>query len=84
MFNVVVTDARHFGLFVEAIDIMTKGLIKTEDFAGAREGAEWRFEENLTRFTGPKGKEYKVGEQYKCIVGNVDMERQMVDFKFAE
>ncbi|MBT8038389.1 MAG: ribonuclease R [Verrucomicrobiae bacterium] len=80
VFNTVVTDVRHFGLFVEAIDIMTKGLIKTEDFP---EG-EWRFEENLVRFTGPHGKKFTVGEQYPCLVANVDMERQMVDFKFTE
>jgi len=84
VFNIIVTDVRHFGLFVEAIDIMTKGLIKTEEFPGAKDGAEWSFQESLTRFTGPKGKEYKIGEQFKCHVSNVDMERQMVDFKFAE
>ncbi|MFK7909851.1 MAG: ribonuclease R [Akkermansiaceae bacterium] len=80
VFKTVVTDVRHFGLFVEAIDIMTKGLIKTEDFGPG----EWRFEANLLRFTGPNDHSYQVGQQYDCIVANVDMERQMVDFKFAE
>ena len=80
VFKTVVTDVRHFGLFVEAIDIMTKGLIKSEDFGPG----EWRFEANLLRFTGPNGHSYQVGQQYNCIVANVDMERQMVDFKFVE
>ncbi len=80
VFNTVVTDVRHFGLFVEALDIMTKGLIQTEEFP---EG-EWRFEQNLIRFTGPRGQKFTIGEQYKCIVAKVDMERQMVDFKFAD
>ncbi|MCP5534958.1 MAG: ribonuclease R [Akkermansiaceae bacterium] len=82
VFKTVITDVRHFGLFVEAIDIMTKGLVKTEDFPGHE--TDWRFEANLTRFTGPKGLSYQVGQQHDCIVANVDMERQMVDFKFAE
>ncbi|MDG0995266.1 MAG: ribonuclease R [Akkermansiaceae bacterium] len=80
VFKTVVTDVRHFGLFVEAIDIMTKGLIKSEDFGPG----EWRFEANLLRFTGPNGHSYQIGQQYDCIVANVDMERQMVDFKFVE
>ena len=80
VFKTVVTDVRHFGLFVEAIDIMTKGLIKSADFGPG----EWRFEANLLRFTGPNGHSYQVGQQYDCIVANVDMERQMVDFKFVE
>lgn len=80
VFTCVVTDVRHFGLFVEAIDIMTKGLIKTEDF----DPGEWRFEANLLRFNGPNNQVYKIGQQYQCHVAEVDMERQMVDFKFAE
>ena len=83
VFKTVVTDVRHFGLFVEAIDIMTKGMIKTEDFPGAREGVDWQFEANLIRFNGPKGASYQVGQQHDVHVANVDMERQMVDFKFA-
>lgn len=82
VFKTVVTDVRHFGLFVEAIDIMTKGLVKTEDFPGHE--SDWRFEANLLRFTGPKGTTYQVGQQHDCIVAEVDMERQMVDFKFVE
>ena len=69
---------------MEAIDIMTKGMIKTEDFLGARAGVDWQFEANLIRFNGPKGASYQVGQQHDVHVANVDMERQMVDFKFAE
>ena len=84
VFNCVVTDVRHFGLFVEAIDIMTKGLIKSEDFPHCREGGEWRFEANLLRFAGPKGSELTIGQQHQCHIAKVDMERQMVDFTFAD
>jgi exoribonuclease R len=84
VFNCVVTDVRHFGLFVEAIDIMTKGLIKSEDFPHCREGGEWRFEANLLRFTGPKDSKLTIGQQHLCHIANVDMERQMVDFKFVD
>lgn len=79
IFKTVVTDVRHFGLFVEAIDIMTKGLVKTEDFPRG----EWRFEANLLRFTGANGQELKIGQQHNCHVAHVDMERQMVDFVFV-
>ena len=84
VFNILVTDVRHFGLFVEAIDIITKGLIKVEDFPQDRGADDWKFEANLIRFVGPNNKVFTVGKQYKCHVANVDMERQMVDFKFAE
>ena len=80
VFQTVITDVRHFGLFVEAIDIMTKGLIKSEEFPGY--ASEWRFEANLLQFSGPSGQVFKIGQQHKCVVSEVDMERQMVDFKF--
>ena len=82
VFNCVVTDVRHFGLFVEAIDIMTKGLIKTEEFPGYQN--DWGFEPTLLRFRGPKDQEFTIGQQYKCHISEVDMERQMVDFKFTD
>ncbi|MGJ8676014.1 MAG: ribonuclease R family protein [Akkermansiaceae bacterium] len=83
-FTILVTDIRHFGLFVEAIDIMTKGLIKVEDFPEDRGSSDWTFEANLIRFVGPYGNTFAPGQQYKCHVARVDMDRQMVDFKFAE
>lgn len=84
IFNIVVTEVRHFGLFVEAVDIQTKGLIKTEDFPPLKGGEEWRFEANLMRFTGPFEKMFTVGQQHQCHVAHVDMEQQRADFKFAE
>lgn len=83
-FNVVVTEVRHFGLFVEAVDIQTKGLIKPEDFPPLKGGQEWQFEANLMRFTGPYEQMYTVGQQHLCHVAQVDMEQQRVDFKFAD
>ena len=82
-FNVVVTEVRHFGLFVEAVDIQTKGLIKTEDFPRLQDGKEWHFEANLMHFIGPYEQKYTVGQQHECHVAHVDMEQQRVDFKFA-
>ena len=83
-FNVVVTEVRHFGLFVEAVDIQTKGLIKTEDLPALKSGKEWQFEANLMRFTGPYEQMFTVGQQHQCHVSHVDMEQQRVDFKFAD
>ena len=83
-FNVVVTEVRHFGLFVEAVDIQTKGLIKTEDLPALKGAKEWQFEANLMRFTGPYEQMFTVGQQHQCHVAHVDMEQQRVDFKFAE
>ena len=83
-FNVVVTEVRHFGLFVEAVDIQTKGLIKTEDFPPLEGGQEWHFEETLMRYTGPYEKMFTVGQQHECHVAHVDMEQQRVDFKFTD
>ncbi len=64
---------------------MTKGMVKTEDFPG--HPSDWRFEANLTRFSGPTingtHQQSQVGQQHNCIVSHVDMERQTVDFKFA-
>ena len=82
-FTCVVTEVRHFGLFVEAIDIMTKGMVRIEDFPDNREGA-WSYEESLMRFVGPKGLIYTVGQQHPVQVANVDMELQRVDFKFVD
>ncbi|MGB1874566.1 MAG: RNB domain-containing ribonuclease, partial [Akkermansiaceae bacterium] len=82
VFTCVITDVRHFGLFVEAIDIMTKGLVKTEEFPGYP--SEWVFEPALLRFRGPSGQEFTVGQQHECHIAEVDMERQMVDFRFVE
>ena len=82
--NVVVTEVRHFELFVEAVDIQTKGLIKTEDFPPLEGGQEWHFEETLMRYTGPYEKMFTVGQQHECHVAHVDMEQQRVDFKFAD
>ncbi len=79
VFNSVITETRHFGLFIEATDILTKGLIKLEDFP---EG-EWRLEESMSRFIGPHGAELKMGQQHQVVVAHVDMEEQRVDFKFA-
>jgi len=83
-FNVVVTEVRHFGLFVEAVDIQTKGLIKNDDLPPLKDGQEWQFEANLMRFTGPYGHMFTVGQQHLCHVSDVDMEQQRVDFKLAD
>jgi len=82
-FTCVVTEVRHFGLFVEAIDIMTKGMIRIEDFPEPHEN-QWFFDAGLMRFTGSQGRYFGVGQQYEVTVGNVDMELQRVDFKLAD
>lgn len=79
-FTCVITEVRHFGLFIEATDIMTKGMIKTEDFPQG----DWTYEETLMRYTGSNGKIYTVGQQHQVKVSNVDMELQRVDFVFVD
>ena len=64
--------------------IKGKRVLVIEDFPATREGGGWTFESTLLRFTGPKGKELTIGQQHQCHIANVDMERQMVDFKFIE
>ena len=82
-FTCVVTEVRHFGLFVEAIDIMTKGMIPIEAFPNPSEN-HWMFDAGLMRFTGAKGRYFGVGKQYEVTVGKVDMELQRVDFRLTD
>ena len=79
IFTSVITEVRHFGLFIEVIDILTKGMIKSEDFPPG----QWQLEATLNRFIGPKGATLKIGQQHQVKVAHVDMEQQRVDFKFA-
>jgi len=59
---------------------MTKGMVRADDFPPGN----WQYEESLMRFTGPKGKNYTVGQQHQVQVAKVDMELQRVDFKIVE
>lgn len=83
VFTVVVTEARHFGLFVEATDIMTKGMIKIEDFPHFSGDGAWDYDANMMRYSTPQGKELSVGQQHQVQVAHVDMELQRVDFKIV-
>jgi ribonuclease R len=79
-FTCVVTEVRHFGLFVEATDIMTKGVIRIEDFPAPQQN-QWLYDAGLMRFTGAKGLYYGIGQQHQVQVASVDMELQRVNFK---
>ena len=79
-FTCVVTEVRHFGLFIEATDIMTKGMVRIEDFPQGN----WTHNADLMRFNGPDGKEYMIGQQHQVQVAHVDMELQRVDFRFVD
>lgn len=83
VFTCVVTEVRHFGLFVEATDIMTKGMVKTEDFPHFPGDGAWDYDPNMLRYRTPQGKELSVGQQHKVQVAHVDMELQRVDFKIV-
>lgn len=82
-FTCVVTEVRHFGLFVEATDIMTKGLIKIEDFPHFPNDGGWDYDPTMLRYRTPQGKELSTGQQHQVQVAHVDMELQRVDFKIV-
>ncbi|NWK57324.1 ribonuclease R [Verrucomicrobiaceae bacterium N1E253] len=82
-FTAVVTEVRHFGLFIEATDIMTKGMIKTEDFPDA-DRSEWLYDPTLLKYSGPRGQELGIGQQHQVQVAHVDMELQRVDFRIVD
>ncbi|MBK1789845.1 ribonuclease R [Persicirhabdus sediminis] len=85
IFKCVVIEARRMGIFVEAIDIMTKGLIRVDHFPAG----DWLFDSELQKYTnhdGMKGslKEIKVGQKIDAHVARVDIEAKMIDFKFVQ
>lgn len=75
-FEGMITEVRPMGLFVEAIAIGMKGVVKREDLP---EG-DWYFDAARLRFTSRSGGEFRSGMSVRLRVGKVDFERKFVDF----
>jgi ribonuclease R len=80
IFKGMVTEIRPMGLFVEAISIGMKGVVKREELP---EG-EWFFDAARINFSSRQGQAFKVGQAVSLLVKRVDIERKFVDFKIAE
>lgn len=78
LFEGMITEVRSMGLFVEAIAIGMKGVVKRESLPG-----DWYFDSARLRFTSRDGGEYRAGQAVSLKVGKVDMERKFVDFTIA-
>ncbi|MFC0019930.1 ribonuclease R [Roseibacillus persicicus] len=78
-FEGVVTEVRSMGLFVEATDIMQKGLVKFEDLPGRG----WRFNGGGPSFV-QKDQTLQTGVKVSLKVAKVDFVEQRVDFEIAE
>ncbi len=78
-FEGVVTSVRSRGVFVEATDIMQKGLVKFEDLPGKG----WDFDRSGPSYVR-KGEQVEVGTHVVLKVAKVDFIEQRVDFSVAE
>ena len=79
VFDGVVTEVRSMGLFVEATDIMQKGLVKFEDLPGRG----WRFNGSGPSFDN-REKRVQSGVKVRLLVSKVDFIEQRVDFSIVE
>ena len=78
-FEGMITEVRPMGLFVEAIAIGMKGVVKREDLPPG----DWYFDSARLRFSSRSGHEYRAGQAVPLRVGKVDFERKFVDFTIA-
>lgn len=79
VFTGVVTEVRSMGLFVEATDIMQKGLVKFDDLPGRG----WRFNGSGPSFDN-REKRVQGGVPVRLQVKKVDFIEQRVDFSIVE
>ena len=75
----VVTEVRSMGLFVEATDIMQKGLVKFDDLPGRG----WRFNGSGPSFDN-RDERVQGGVPVKLKVKKIDFVEQRVDFSIVE
>lgn len=78
-FEGMITEVRPMGLFVEAIAIGMKGVVKREDLPVG----DWFFDSTRLRFTSRSGGEFRAGQAVPLRVGKVDFTRKFVDFTIA-
>lgn len=79
IFTGVVTEVRSMGLFVEATDIMQKGLVKNEDLPGRG----WRFNSSGPHFENREQRLHG-GVPVKLKAHKIDFIEQRVDFEIVE
>jgi hypothetical protein len=75
----MITEVRSMGLFVEAIAIGMKGVVKREDLPAG----DWYFDSTRLRYTSRDGGEFRSGQAVALRVGKVDFARKFVDFTIA-
>jgi hypothetical protein len=78
-FEGMITEVRSMGLFVEAIAIGMKGVVKREDLPTG----DWYFDSTRLRYTSRDGGEFRSGQAVALHVGKVDFARKFVDFTIA-
>ena len=78
-FEGMITEVRPMGLFVEAIAIGMKGVVKREDLPPG----DWYFDAARLRFNSRSGQEFRAGQAVPLRVGKVDFARKFVDFTIA-
>ena len=78
-FEGMITEVRPMGLFVEAIAIGMKGVVKREDLPPG----DWFFDAARLRFNSRSGQEFRAGQAVPLRVGKVDFARKFVDFTIA-
>ncbi len=79
IFEGMITEVRPMGLFVEAIAIGMKGVVKREDLPPG----DWYFDAARLRFNSRSGREFRAGQAVPLRVGKVDFVRKFVDFTIA-
>ena len=76
----MITEVRQMGLFVEAVCIGMKGVVKREDLPAG----EWFFDPVRQVFRCRDGRTYSAGQALSLRVNRVDFERKFVDFRIAK
>lgn len=79
-FDAIVTEVRPSGLFVEATDLLMKGMIKREDIGGG----SWEYKKNPAVYKNRKGGELVLGQNIFVRVKRIDRDRGFVDFAYVE
>ena len=77
-FEVMVTEVRRMGLFVEIIGFGTRGLIRVSDLS---EDHYYRYEPQHRRFRAGKGRVYQVGDRVEAELIRVDGKRGFIDLR---
>jgi ribonuclease R len=75
----IITEVRQMGLFVEAICIGMKGVVKREDLPDG----DWFFDPVRLCLRSRDGRTYEAGQGLSLRVGRVDFARKFVDFHIA-